>query len=68
MNRLKFLRLSRGLSQRELGRLSSVNASYICTAESRGLTLYEGQAKRLSDALGWDGDPMALFEEVKEVA
>ena len=65
MNRLKLMRISKGLSQRELGKLASVNSSYICNAESRGMTLYPNQAKRIADALGWHGDPMDLFEEVE---
>lgn len=66
MRRLEFMRRCAGLSQRGLGGLSGVDASYICNAERRGLVLYPGQAKRLADALGWKGDPTELFEEVTE--
>ncbi|MEG1827731.1 MAG: XRE family transcriptional regulator [Gordonibacter sp.] len=66
MKRLEFMRRNMRLSQRKTGEMSGVNASYICNAEKRGLILYPNQAQRLSDALGWDGDPMELFEEVTE--
>ena len=66
MKRLEFMRRSNGWSQRKLGEAAGVSASYICNAESRGMTLYPNQAKRLADALGWRGDPAELFEEVTE--
>ncbi|WP_281654772.1 XRE family transcriptional regulator [Eggerthella sinensis] len=66
MKRLEFMRRNLRLSQREAGKLAGVNASYICNAEKRGLILYPDQAKRLSSALGWEGDPAELFEEVTE--
>lgn len=66
MNNLEFMRRQRNLTQRELGKLSTVAASYICNAEKRGLILFEGQAQRIADVLGWTGDPMELFEEVKD--
>lgn len=65
MVRLKLLRLNKKLSQRALGERAKVNASYICNAESRGMILYPNQAERVASALGWDGDPMELFEEVE---
>ena len=68
MNRLKFMRLNAKLSQRQLGEKSGVAASDVCKAESRGLRLYPVQAQRVAAALGWRGDPMELFEEVKDDA
>lgn len=68
MTRLEFIRRSKGWSQRKLGEAAKVSASYICNAESRGMTLYPNQTKRLADALGWKGDPAELFEEVTEDA
>ncbi|WP_172623372.1 helix-turn-helix domain-containing protein [Arabiibacter massiliensis] len=65
MKRLEFLRRDKKLSQRELGRLAGVSASYICNAESRGLILFPSQAQRLARELGWEGDASELFEEVK---
>ncbi len=68
MKRIRQMREGKGLSMRQLGSRCRppVAASYICYAEN-GLTLGAGQAKRLADALGWEGDPMELFEEVEAV-
>lgn len=66
MKRLEFLRRNAALSQRGLGKAARVDASYICNAEKRGMSLYPSQAVRLADALGWKGDPMELFEEVED--
>ncbi len=66
MKRLKALRTAAGLSQRGVSRKCNppVDQAYICYAEN-GLALGRGQAQRLADALGWDGDPMALFDDVE---
>ena len=64
MIKLERARRDAGWSQRELSRRSQVDASYICNAEKRGLTLYPSQAARIAAALGWEGDPSELFEEV----
>lgn len=61
---MKKLRAERGVSQRQLKNMSRVHESDICKAESRGLRLYPAQAARVAEALGWQGDPMELFEEV----
>lgn len=66
MKRLEFRRRGKGWSQRKLGEIAGVNASYICNAEKRGMILYPPQAKRIAEALGWKGDPAALFEDVTE--
>ena len=68
MNRLKFMRLNAGLSQRQLGEKSNVAAPDICKAEKGRLLLYPDQAQRIAAALGWQGDPMELFKEVKDDA
>lgn len=63
---LEKLRRDAGLSQRKLGRACDpeVDASYICNAERHGFRLFPTQAQRLADALGYEGDPADLFEEV----
>ena len=63
MQLLTKLRKEKGLSQRELSRISGVDASTISRAEKRAL-MYASQARSVADALGWDGDPMDLFKEV----
>ena len=64
MQRLTMLRKEKGLSQRELSRESGVDASTISRAEKQAL-MYRSQAQNIADALGWEGDPMELFEEVE---
>lgn len=68
MRRIELLRRNRNLSQRELGELSRVNASYICNAERRGMRLFDSQAQRLAKTLEWQGDAQELFEEVADDA
>lgn len=68
MKRMELLRRNRNLSQRELGKLASVNASYICNAERRGMRLFDSQAQRLAVALDWQGQAEDLFEEVPDDA
>lgn len=66
MRRLKKLRVNLDMSQRDLGERARVDASYICRAEKTGCPMYPGQAARIADALGWEGDPSKLFEEVED--
>ena len=67
MNRMKYEREKQGITLRELGRRAGVDASYLSKAERHGLKLYPGQAQRVADVLGWDDDPMKLFDEVEVV-
>lgn len=64
VQRLTMLRKEKGLSQRALSRESGVDASTISRAEKQAL-MYRSQAQNIADALGWEGDPMELFEEVE---
>ena len=64
MQRLTMLRKEKGLSQRALSRVSGIDASTISRAEKQSL-MYRAQAQKIADALGWEGDPMELFEEVE---
>lgn len=64
MQRSTMLRKEKGLSQRALSRESGVDASTISRAEKQAL-MYRSQAQNIADALGWEGDPMELFEEVE---
>ncbi len=64
MQRLTMLRKEKGLSQRALSRVSGIDASTISRAEKQSL-MYRSQAQNIADALGWEGDPMELFEEVE---
>lgn len=66
MKRLEALRKNKALTQRALGKMANVAAADICKAEKRCLMLYPSQAVRIADSLGWEGDPMELFEEVED--
>lgn len=60
--RLKAEREARGLSIAELARLAWVNASELSKVERGRVTPYEKQARRIADAVGWDGELKELFE------
>lgn len=65
MRLLEQMRRERGLSQFELGCKCkpAVAPSYVCNAERHGF-IYPSQLKRLAKALGHEGDPAELLEEV----
>lgn len=70
MIRMKYLRIVAGLSQRELAKKAKVSPGYLSNAECHGMILAYDQAKRVARVLGWQDDPMRLFEtvELMEVA
>lgn len=51
-------------SQASLARRAGLHPSTVCAIERGRLVPYDAQAKKLAAALGWEGDPSALFEEV----
>lgn len=51
-----------------LAREAGMHVSSISQIESGRLSPYPGQVAKIAAALGWDGDPMELFEEVEVVA
>lgn len=53
-----------GVSQAELARMTGAHPTSISRIESGKEPPYPLRAKRIADALGWDGDPMELFKEV----
>ena len=56
-----------GLSQSKLARLSDMNQTSMSRIE-RGLEpAYPRRAARIAAALGWEGEPMDLFEEADDV-
>lgn len=65
MIRIKYLRIVAGLSQRELARRAKVSPGYISNVERHGMILSYDQAKRVARVLGWQDDPMRLFDEVE---
>lgn len=68
VKRIVFERRKCGFSQAEVARRIGANPSSVSRIESGKEPPYPMRAKRIADALGWEGDPMELFEEVEEVA
>lgn len=59
-------RRKRGMSQAAIARATGANPSSISRIESGKEPPYPFRARRIADALGWEGDPMELFEEVED--
>ncbi|WP_232050832.1 helix-turn-helix domain-containing protein [Arabiibacter massiliensis] len=55
-----------GISQAKLARAADVNQSCMSRIENGKEPPYPHRSKRIADALGWEGDPAKLFEEVGE--
>ena len=51
-----------GWSQAELARRAGMHPSSVCAIERGRLTPYPAQARKLAEALAWDGEPAGLFE------
>lgn len=66
MKRIVLERRKRGLSQSKLARLADVNQSCMSRIETGKEPPYPHRGKRIAEALGWDGDPAELFEEVPD--
>lgn len=58
------VREERGLSKSQLSFASCVPASTVGQIEARRFRPYDPQLDRIAEALGWDGDPAELLEEV----
>jgi len=67
MNRMQRLREGRGLSRRRMAQRADLDAPTYGKAET-GRVLTDAQLLRCAEALGWDGDPAALLDEVGEEA
>ncbi len=66
MIRAKYIRIMQGKKQTELSRKTGMHITTLSQIENGHLCPYPGQVKKLVKALGWKGDPTALFEEVNE--
>lgn len=44
-----------------------MQAGMIAWIETGRFVPYESQLDKIADALGWEGDPSELFEEVRDV-
>lgn len=64
MIRMKYERIMQGKKQTGISRETGMHVTTISQIENGHLRPYPGQVKNLVKALGWQGDPAALFEEV----
>lgn len=64
MKRCKLERLLQGMKQMDLSRITGMHPTSISAIENGHLRPYPGQVNKIAEALGWKGDPAALFEEV----
>ena len=55
---------ARKLTQAKLARKADVNESSMSRIVRGVEPAYSGRGQRIADALGWEGDPAELFEEV----
>lgn len=60
------VRKRKGVSQAKLARLAGVNQTSLSRIENGREPAYPRRGKRIADALGWEGDPSELFEEVRD--
>lgn len=67
MKRLAQLREAAGLTRMQLGAKAAIHPSHVGAIENgRQVPRGDGaQLRRLADALGWEGEPAALLDEVK---
>jgi transcriptional regulator with XRE-family HTH domain len=65
VKRLEREREARRWSKSELARRARMANSTVGAIEAGRLSPYPSQLAKLSDALGWQGEPAALLEEVE---
>ena len=65
MPRCKAKRIEKGWTQAELARHAEMHPASISRIEGGLSVPYESQLQKLSKALGWEGDPSELMEEVE---
>ena len=66
MKRVTVERRKLGWSQAELARHAEVNATSMSRIESGKEPAWPKRGKRIADALGWQGDPDELFEDIED--
>lgn len=65
MLRITKLRMERALTKTKLGALADVHPARVGQVENERVRPYPPELRRLADALGWQGEPEELLEEVK---
>lgn len=64
--RLAIVRKAKGMNRSQLARAAKMQAGTIAWIETGRFVPYESQLDKIADALGWEGDPSELFEEVRD--
>lgn len=54
-----------GMSQAELARRAGINQASMSRIEAGKEPAYRDRGRRIARAIGWDGDPEALFTEAE---
>lgn len=65
IKKIEHVRFSKGITKSELARRANMQASVIGWIESGRFIPYESQLNKIAAALGWEGDPHELLEEVE---
>lgn len=65
MKKLEYQRRLKGLGIRDLARASRVSAGSLCRAENNAPVLDAQQLERIAQALGYDGDPATLLDDLE---
>ena len=63
--KLTQLREAKGWSRAKLAREAELNPATVGRAESRREVPYDGQLQRMADALGYEGEPRDLLDDVE---
>lgn len=66
MKRIKTELYRLHMSQAECARLAGINQTSLSRIVNGQEPPYPKRSKRIADAIGWQGDPADLFEEVIE--
>lgn len=66
MKRLTVEREARGLSRAQLARKAGMSDITYCKVERGSRPPYPAYREAIARALDWPGDPMELFEEVRD--
>lgn len=64
MLRIKRELFERGISQAEVAREAHINAASLSRICNGHEPAYRQRGERIAEAIGWQGDPAELFEEV----
>ena len=65
MLKAEYLMRRQGFTQTELSSASGVHRTIISRVLNGGLPAYPKWRDAIAEALGWEGDPAELFEEIE---